>query len=150
MLDAVGCVGCLLHDTDAAARQRNSESAILKPVVLRAKAETAVREEAQSVNGLAESRGIIEVLRQALRAIMIHVERYGVDEVLLDDASLGQRRDHLVAHPHGWHGNVGAHSSRNISQRVLQLSPRPHVPITKEKLGALQVVSCERLLGRHG
>ena len=91
VFDPVGTEGALLHDTDAATRERDSEGAIAKAIVLGAERETRVGEEAKGEDWLLEASGIIKVLCEALTSIVVDVESDGVKKSMIYYASLNQR-----------------------------------------------------------
>lgn len=66
MLHSVGGVGTFLHDADAASREWDGEGSVAIPVELASKGEPRVREKPDCEDWLLKSRGIIEMLREAL------------------------------------------------------------------------------------
>lgn len=75
VLHPVTCITVLLHNADAAAGQRHVERPIAEAIVLATEGEARVREEAHCEDGLLETRGVVVVLRQTLRPVMVHIHR---------------------------------------------------------------------------
>lgn len=59
---AIGCVRVLVHDADAAPRQRDDESSVAKAIELAPERQTSVRYKPQRINRLSKSHSIIKML----------------------------------------------------------------------------------------